>query len=200
MNRWWHGLSSQIAVRILISTKFVNKKNVWFAYLLKGIEVRELLELRWFRCKLAFELFSKLLMPSYIVSLMALEMASSAHFMTKSPDPDSELPPIHNLNSLRLAWGILQPRMLLIKKQMGLSEPTAKNFTSTEVSTIRWGPDIWKSNVKIWIFAPKVNKIMDLNLRTRKRMNTNFRAKTFRCLNCRIKIIIQTIWIFALSR
>ena len=112
--------------------------------LLKGIEVRELLELRWFRCKLAFELFSKLLIPSYIVSLMASEMASSAHFMTKSPDPDSELPPMHNLNSLRLAWGILQPRMLLIKKQMGLSEPTAKNFTSTEVSTIRWGPDIWK--------------------------------------------------------
>ena len=47
----------------------------------------------------------------YIVSRMVSEISSSLHFMTSTPDPDSELRPISSLNIRRLAFEIEQPRI-----------------------------------------------------------------------------------------
>ena len=47
----------------------------------------------------------------YMVSRMVSEISSSLHFMTSTPDPDSELRPISSLNIRRLAFEIEQPRI-----------------------------------------------------------------------------------------
>ena len=58
-----------------------------------------------------FDLPMRARITEYMVSRMVSEISSSLHFMTSTPDPDSELRPISSLNIRRLAFEIEQPKI-----------------------------------------------------------------------------------------